>query len=291
MKKIVMFLFCLSVSTAAHAEPLLNFEAGQKAAYTVKYEHKSNERHQRGGNEFNVEIVKVNKEKGYIDAKVQLTRVHFTSRCIDPVYGSTRLFYDSAKKSKMSAVDTASSEEFDHALQIVLGKTLHFRIKKDFNLQERSGKFKIFDAEVSQAIPLQEKAIAQTIIELVGQIFHLADKDAGAKEYTLPIYPILRNYDPEIKAHSKLYKINEKASFVLVNDGEEKLEGKWSGSSSILAKKTKFAIDLKLDANISFSKKNPLLLTRESKTTLHLKQPGYKANRFTVYETWTSRPN
>lgn len=291
MQKILMFLFCLVISAAGYAEPLLDFQVGQKAKYKVQYETKTLQMHQKGGTEFNVEIMAIDHKKGIIDAKVQLTRLHLVSTGNDPLYGSYKLFYDSAKKSKMSAKDKDASQELDKALRNVLGESLCFRIKKDLEIEELTGKLKFFEEEPSSSIPLQETAVAQTLCEFLGQIFHLADKQAGLKKYPLAIYPLAKSYDSDINIHSKHYKIAEKALFAISKNGDTSLEGKWTGESSINEKDTKSHIVIKVNGKMTFAKKNPLLQTRDIHMDLTIKQPGNQSSHCRIHQIWTSRSN
>ena len=293
MKKVLAFLLCFVVlAKSGYAEPLLKFQKGQKAVYTIHQKASGGVTLSEAQSTvsmdsvlgFRLEVLSVDPLTGSypIEVELQVDRLRFEDRITIP-FGGKKICYDSARKK--------NNPLLKKTIDLLMKKPLRFIVNEDFEVVETTGRLEKFEdayADVTDFIMFGGSEFGYRMI--LGQIFQLAGKEKGEKSYSVAAYPLVPWEDDSISPSSEGYKIADKSHYQIDQENSTSLLGSWSGRARVTCRYTGLKDHISLNGTVIWSKENPLLQTRD--VTFKLKQDGDESDRMhshaTVHQQWTS---
>lgn len=298
MQKFLAIAFSLLIFVgSANADPLLNFEVGQKASYQIEgsmsfYADEidlSLPTRETGTFDFVLEILDKGPEGNYpflVDVKLQKwhKRTHLSKGLEETI-----VVFDTANPVPLSP-------KLQQMVAQLLDKSFRFQVNKDFNVTECSDLLAQLNLDAQseeEQIFLSEFLL--TLREHLGQIFHLADCSAPSMptkrgtNYPVNLAPFLVN--GKMLVSDDPFTITGESHFTVKDPKDGLLEGTWRGNTKLVTENHDFQIKYYVTGKVTWSAVNPLVQTRELNFKLNSGTIDEKEIIKVLYnQKWTSKP-
>jgi|GEM_PF-3191697 len=282
------------ISATVHAEQLLQFKEGQKAAYTIEQtiDGKIEGPNTARGNlqvsntlDFTLEIVSVDPKTGdfpmVVEVKVNKLKVDMALAARDAA-GTLhkRVHFDGKKGTKGMA----------QIIQHLKSKPIRFNMDKDFEIRPLTNRLEKIEDAIDDLSVFSGGALVLGANELqwkltLQQIFHLAGQQKGQQIYKVSNVGLSGADLDDVEI------IKDKGQYAFTKMKGSVLAANWTGDVHV--KDTDFNTEntLNLSGRVTWNKANPLVQTRD--VTIHEMENDKDSDggliRGTVRQKWTSR--
>lgn len=267
MKTILAFLLCCTMTCPIYAGNMLNFQAGQKAAYTVhqdanvamKSENGNVSIHSNSILGFTVEVLKIDSTTHSfpIEVEVNVTQLKIDENIKLP-FNEIAVQYNSyrAKDNPVSLQKIVAK---------LMKKPLQFTINENYKVEETTGRLEAFEDhfdDKTSVIPTGANGFMFRV--LLGQIFHLVGQKDSQKAYNVSSYPLARwDEDISTSSFSSDFEIVDKTEYTIGKSTATAIYGSWKGKAQLCCDWEETKSNLTIDGNIAWNKANPLVQARD----------------------------